>query len=143
MRIDYVLYVLALVCFIAAGSITLYQIAETQLWVVAIAILGFIFLGIGYLQKPVGTITTEPSPEIATSTASTAELVTVAEETVSELTQVKGIGAKRAEQLQKLGIKTISDLANASARDLADKLDVSPKITRRWITNAKELSEKS
>jgi|Deesub1362B_J571_1020462.scaffolds.fasta_scaffold22131_2 predicted flap endonuclease-1-like 5' DNA nuclease len=149
MRIDYILYVIAIVCFIAAASITMFQAAETQLWIVTLAILGFIFLGIGYLQKPAETAIIESTPEIAQA-AATVEKPTIVEKTtvtvetpMSQLTQVKGIGAKRAEQLKDLGINSVEDLANASAKELAAKLKISPKITKRWITNAKELTKKS
>jgi predicted flap endonuclease-1-like 5' DNA nuclease len=67
--------------------------------------------------------------------------VAVPVETASnaELTDVKGIGAKRADQLKALGINTVTDLANADAKDLAAKLKVSPKIVEKCIAGAKEL----
>ncbi|RLG91683.1 hypothetical protein DRO34_03730 [Candidatus Bathyarchaeota archaeon] len=152
MRVDYILYVIAIVCFAAAASITALYTVET-LWIVTLAVLGFIFLGLGYIQKPAETIVqktvapTSPQPApTATQTPKVLEApkkAAVTEEMVSELTQVKGIGAKRAEQLERLGIKTIKDLAEASAEELAAKLEISPKITGKWITNAKELAEKS
>jgi replicative superfamily II helicase len=141
MRADYILYFLAVVCFIASASITVFRTTETQLWIVTLAILGFIFLGIGYLRKPT---TRKPSEETAIPTTLMVEKpVIVTEEAISELTQVRGIGVKRAGQLQKLGIKTIKDLANASTKDLAGKLEISPKVVRKWITNAKKLTKKS
>ena len=152
MRVDYILYVIAIVCFAAAASITALYTVET-LWIVTLAVLGFIFLGLGYIQKPAETIVqktvapTSPQPApVATQTPKVLEApkkAAVTEEMVSELTKVKGIGAKRAEQLERLGIKTIKDLAEASAEELAAKLEISPKITGKWITNAKELAEKS
>ncbi len=60
----------------------------------------------------------------------------------NELTQVNGIGEKRAAQLNAIGIKTVMDLANASAQDIAEKLKVSPKISAKWITNAGKLYKK-
>jgi predicted flap endonuclease-1-like 5' DNA nuclease len=56
-----------------------------------------------------------------------------------ELTQVKGIGEKRAIQLNTLGIKTVNDLANESAANISKKLKISPKITRKWKASAKKL----
>jgi predicted flap endonuclease-1-like 5' DNA nuclease len=61
----------------------------------------------------------------------------------SELLTVKGINAKRAEQLNTLGIHRLGDLAKASAEDLAKQLTVSPRITRMWIGSAKKLSKQS
>jgi predicted flap endonuclease-1-like 5' DNA nuclease len=58
------------------------------------------------------------------------------------LTDVKGIGEKRASQLRALGILSVNDLSKASAKDLAAKLEISPKITDKWIQNAKEIGQK-
>ena len=58
-----------------------------------------------------------------------------------EFTQIRGISEKRAEQLKANGINTIEELANASAVDLAAKLNVSPKIVKMWIGSAKKLSK--
>jgi predicted flap endonuclease-1-like 5' DNA nuclease len=56
-----------------------------------------------------------------------------------QLTQVKGIGEKRATQLKALGINSVDELAKTSAEDVAKKLEISPKIVRKWIAGAKEL----
>ena len=61
----------------------------------------------------------------------------------SRLTKVKGIGEKRSTQLKTLGINSIEDLAKASPKDLAAKLNISPKITRKWVENAKEIAPKA
>ena len=58
-----------------------------------------------------------------------------------DLTQVKGIGEKRATQLKALGINSVDDLAKASAKTLAAKLKISPKIASKWIESAKELKK--
>ncbi len=58
--------------------------------------------------------------------------------TQSELVTLKGINAKRAAQLNAVGISNLEDLAKASADDLAKALAVSPKITRMWIGSAKK-----
>jgi predicted flap endonuclease-1-like 5' DNA nuclease len=55
------------------------------------------------------------------------------------LTQVSGIGEKRATQLKEIGIILVDDLAGASAEDLASKLKVSAKVTAKWVTNAQEI----
>jgi predicted flap endonuclease-1-like 5' DNA nuclease len=56
-----------------------------------------------------------------------------------ELTQVKGIGEKRAPQLKAIRISSVNDLAKASAEDIAKKLRISSKITKKWIDSAKAL----
>jgi predicted flap endonuclease-1-like 5' DNA nuclease len=52
--------------------------------------------------------------------------------------KIRGISAKRAEQLKANGINTIEELANADAAVLAEKLGVSPKIVKMWIGCAKK-----
>ena len=59
----------------------------------------------------------------------------------SELMEIKGIGEKRAAQLKALGISSIDDLAKVSAEDLAKDLQISPKITGKWVAGAKELGK--
>jgi predicted flap endonuclease-1-like 5' DNA nuclease len=56
-----------------------------------------------------------------------------------ELTQVKGIGEKRAAQLKTNGVNSIEDLAKSDAADLAAKLKISAKMVEKWIAGAKML----
>ncbi len=72
-----------------------------------------------------------PTPAVAETPAPVA----------SELLSIKGINEKRAAQLKAAGINGISDLANASADDLAKKLTISPSIARMWIGSAKKLQK--
>lgn len=60
-----------------------------------------------------------------------------------EITEVSGIGPKRAEQLRSLGINTAHDLASASPESLAAKTGISPKITEQWIEQAKKLMKQA
>ena len=55
------------------------------------------------------------------------------------LTRVKGIGEKRVAQLKALGINSLDELAKASADEIAKNLQISPKITRKWVAAAEEL----
>ncbi|MDH5793809.1 MAG: helix-hairpin-helix domain-containing protein [Candidatus Bathyarchaeota archaeon] len=156
MRSDYALYTVAIIFFILTGIVLAYQIELKELWVVTTAILGLLFIGLGYTQKPkpqairVEAPPQVPAPEMPTPSPVTEVMKEEKVETVVEvapqkmkLTKVKGIGEKRAEQLKALGISSVEDLAKASAEDLAEKLKISPKITGRWIENAKKLLEKS
>jgi predicted flap endonuclease-1-like 5' DNA nuclease len=59
----------------------------------------------------------------------------------SAFSQIRGISEKRAEQLKSVGINNLQDLANASATELAEKLNVSPKIVKMWVGSAKKLSK--
>jgi predicted flap endonuclease-1-like 5' DNA nuclease len=158
MRSDYALYLVAIIFFIITGmSLAL----EENLWVVTTAILGLLFIGLGYTQRPrpqakaiqaspppapAPTVTAPaPSPAVEVVTEEKPAIIVETKPTPSmmELTQVKGIGEKRKEQLKALNISSVEDLAKASAEDLASKLKISPKITGKWIENAKQLLEKS
>jgi predicted flap endonuclease-1-like 5' DNA nuclease len=159
MRSDYALYAVAVILFALTITVVVLTMEMRELWAVTTAVLGLLFLGLGYMQRPrpqemMLKTTIEPAAPISTpppaTLATPATAVTVEERAesivetapqVSELTKVKGIGEKRAGQLNALGIHSIGDLANASAKDLAGKLDISPKITSKWIEGAKQLAE--
>ena len=54
-----------------------------------------------------------------------------------ELTEIKGIGPRRAKELKAVGVNGISDLAGASAKKLSQETGISEKIISRWIAEAK------
>ena len=155
MRSDYALYVIAIVFFILTGVVVAYSV-EQQLWLVTTAVLGLVFIGLGYTQRPKQMTSTEAAPTLTSPPPPPPVPTNVKEEPKKEqveqiaepqtlpsgLTQVKGIKEKRAQQLKAIGINSIEDLANASAHDVAAKLQISPKITGRWIETAKELAKK-
>jgi predicted flap endonuclease-1-like 5' DNA nuclease len=58
-----------------------------------------------------------------------------------ELTQIKGIGEKRATELKNLRINTANDLAKASVKTVARQLKISPKTVKKRIQNANKLSK--
>jgi len=153
MRSDYALYVVAIIFFAITLMSFALELAEfdRNLWIVTTAILGLLFIGVGYSQRPksqttvIETPLTAPAPSPAVTevvTEEKKETVVEAAPTIVNLTEVKGIGEKRAEQLKTLGISNIEELAKTSAKDLAAKLKISPKITEKWIENAKKLAEK-
>ncbi len=155
MRSDFALYVIAIVFFILTGVVVAYSV-EQQLWIVTTAVLGLVFIGLGYTQRPKQMVSTETAPTLTSPPPPPSVSTSVKEEPKKEqvekttepqmlpsgLTQVKGIKEKRAQQLKAIGINSIEDLANASTDDIAAKLQVSPKITGRWIETAKELAKK-
>ncbi|MGQ9506975.1 MAG: helix-hairpin-helix domain-containing protein [Candidatus Bathycorpusculaceae bacterium] len=153
MRSDYALYTVAIIFFIITGIVLVYQVEFKELWVVTTAVLGFLFLGLGYSQRTKPQVkTAEPTLTPAPAPQPTATEVMVEEKPVTpaevapptlELTQVKGIKEKRAGQLKAIGINSVEDLAKASAEDLAAKLKISPKIVERWIEDAQRLLKKS
>jgi len=88
--------------------------------------------------KPVLTAP-EPSPQLSAPAETPALEAAVVPIAMSHLTAIRGINAKRAEQLNANGINTIEDLANASPEYLAEKLMVSPRIVKMWVGSAKKL----
>ena len=145
MRSDYALYTVAIIFFVLTGIVLAYQVELKELWTVTTAVLGLLFIGLAYSQRPkITRIESLPTPApTIPPTITKEETATEAAPTVAPLTEVKGIGEKRAEQLKGLDINTIEDLAKASAKGLASKLKISPKITAKWIGNAETLAEKS
>ena len=167
MRSDYVSYVVAIIFFILTAAAT-YAVIH-PLWIVTTAVIGLAFIGLGYSQRPkqatppVTPTVPSPSPpqqqqqqetpvmptsppqptmiEVVKHDEAT-PIVQAPQPLASVLTKVKGIGEKRAAQLKAIGITSIEGLATASAKDLATKLDISPKITTKWIENAKEIGQK-
>jgi len=139
-----------------------------SLWVVTTVVLGLLSIGLGYSQRPkteaqacqtTVTTTQEAMPETqpaatvealkeekpaapakAATAKKTAKTAAPAAPTLA-LTQVKGIGEKRATQLKALGINSADELTKASAKTIAKKLKISPKIAKKWIDSAKELVE--
>jgi len=164
MRSDYILYAVAIIFFVITGISFVVGLSdlERNVSVVATAMLGILFAGLGFILRPKPTTTTittttppppPPSPEpqkTAPTEVVTEEKIEAVPETVVEatpptmtITKVKGIGEKRAKQLSDLGINSVEDLSKASAKELASKLKISPKITGKWIANAKELTKES
>jgi predicted flap endonuclease-1-like 5' DNA nuclease len=155
MRSDYALYVAALIFFaITVISFEVLTELERNLSVVATVILGFLFIGVGYTQRPrapLQTVQVPPPPPSMPKTVEapiqqkteTIEAPLAKMETKIELTAVKGIKEKRADQLKAVGINSVEELASASAEDLAKKLSISSWFTEKWISNAKELVGKS
>jgi predicted flap endonuclease-1-like 5' DNA nuclease len=169
MRLDYILYAVAILFFIVTLASLVYPLAQRNVWTVSTAVLGLVFVGFGYTQRPKTTTVplptgaSEPSLSPSQSQQQQQAVVTPAppEPIVAEpvkpvetepveqsqpaenmLTKVRGIGEKRATQLKTIGISSIEDLAKASPKDLATRLNVSPKITRKWVENAKEIGQK-
>ena len=165
MRSDYMLYAVAIIFFILTGVVAAYYV-EQQLWIVTTAILALVFIGLGYSQRPRPTTPTTPittTPPVAITPtivppppappAQPATTEVVKEEKIEPiaeaapprpgLMEIKGIKEKRAAQLKALGINTLEDLAKASAKDLGTKLQISLKITGKWIESAKQIVEKS
>ena len=56
----------------------------------------------------------------------------------AKLTDIKGIGAKTAEQLESAGINTILDLANSDPTKLSKHLQISEKRLSKWIDEAEK-----
>jgi len=61
------------------------------------------------------------------------------EAVISELTQVKGIGQRRAQQLVNIGINSVEKLSKMKQNELSKKLKISEKTAARWISDAKRI----
>lgn len=149
MRSDYLLYITAIVFFILAAVGYLAMEPQINMVITAVlVILGIISAGAGYLVRP-EEMTLAPPPPPPSAPKSAPELSAppstfppkITATPHIEITEVKGIGPKRAEQLRALGIYTAQDLAKTRATTLAAKTDLSPKITSKWVTEAKRLIE--
>lgn len=57
----------------------------------------------------------------------------------TDLRTLDGIGSSYAERLESAGIGTVSELATADPEDLADRIDVSSKLTSDWVDQARDL----
>ena len=58
-----------------------------------------------------------------------------------ELTEIKGIGHRRARELKAAGVRTVSDLAKRSAKNLSEKTGIPIKTISKWIVQANEMIE--
>jgi predicted flap endonuclease-1-like 5' DNA nuclease len=168
MRLDYTLYVLAAFLFVVTAVALVAQLEQTEksLWVVSTVVLGLLSIGLGYYQRPKtpaqACAPAVPIPQTATPETRSAVTLEASKEekaeapmekpavkevptivtpvtAAMELTQVKGIGEKRAVQLKALGIDSVEKLAGASAKTIAENLKISPKIVDKWVAGAKEL----
>jgi predicted flap endonuclease-1-like 5' DNA nuclease len=151
MRSDYTLYVVAIICFILAAVVFAgsadyagYLHMETQITMITtavLAIVGIISAGAGYLVRPQEIMPAPPprppAPKPSAYPPTPPPKITTTPPI--EITEVKGIGPKRAEQLRALGINTAQDLAKTTATTLAAKTELSPTITRKWVRAAKRL----
>jgi DNA polymerase/3'-5' exonuclease PolX len=59
---------------------------------------------------------------------------------VDDLTVIKGIGPKKAEQLAAAGIQTFSELASYTAEELSEIASVNEETAAAWIAAAMDLS---
>jgi predicted flap endonuclease-1-like 5' DNA nuclease len=162
MRLDYTLYALAallLIITVLPFVVTIEGVESEarSLWVVTTVVLGLLSIGLGYSQRPkTEAQACQPAAPIPQATMEAPkegkseapmekpvmkEAPTPATSVAArmDITQVKGIGEKRAAQLKAFGINSVNDLSKASAKAIAKKLKVSPKIVNKWINSAKKL----
>ena len=97
---------------------------------------------VSIVESPMAkTPPTEAPPIVIAPPTRPVESATPAGSGMPEFTQIRGINENRAQQLKAVGIETVKDLANASASDLAEKLNISPRIVKMWIGTAKKLTK--
>jgi len=81
MRSDYALYGVAVVLFILTSVVAYVQLEMRELWIVTTAVLGLLFIGLGYSQRPrVHPMSTSSS--IIPATEPTSAIVAVTEPAV-------------------------------------------------------------
>jgi predicted flap endonuclease-1-like 5' DNA nuclease len=144
---------------------------QKSLWVVTTVVLGLMSIGVGYYQRPKAQVqacqpavpisqpTTsqtlpaipvvapvEEKTEAPTESPPVMEVTPAAEVATPvprklRLKRIQGIGEKRVAQLKALGINNLDELAKASADDIAKNLQISPKMTKRWVATAEELTK--
>jgi predicted flap endonuclease-1-like 5' DNA nuclease len=171
LRLDYMLYILAVLLLVITLAPFVFKIeGVTQemriLWATITVVLGILSIGIGYSQRPkTEAQACQPIMKVQTETAaeslSETEMesakekkteapiehnavetaLTIPASAAIELTQIKGIGEKRAMQLKILGINNANDLAKASVKTISQQLKISPKTVKKWIQNANKLSK--
>jgi predicted flap endonuclease-1-like 5' DNA nuclease len=87
MRSDYALYIVAVICFIISGVWVAAYTTVQRLWTVIPIVFGFVFIGLGYTQRPKQTITRQmavaPPPPLVVS-APTPKVTEVVEEKKTE-----------------------------------------------------------
>lgn len=64
-------------------------------------------------------------------------------ENISDLTGIKGIGSKRAVELELSGVKTVSDLAKRSPKHLSEKTGIPIAQISNWIIQANKLTKRT
>ena len=62
---------------------------------------------------------------------------------ISELTQIKGVGKKRALDLELAGVNSISDLAKRSPQHLSEKTGIPITQISKWIIEANKIKNSS
>lgn len=143
LRSDYILYLIGMALLIVAGLV-LFSAESLQAplggrliysaLVFVLALFGATSLIFGYSLRPKTLLQQAKTPLQQAPSIGSASTV----EHNDDLTRVKGIGTRRAAQLKALGINTVADLSASSAEDVAEKLNVSPRRTSRWITEARK-----
>ncbi|MDI6847982.1 MAG: hypothetical protein QMD23_07660, partial [Candidatus Bathyarchaeia archaeon] len=79
MRSDYALYTVAIIFFIITGVVLAYPVEYTELWTVATVVLGLLFIGLGYSQRPKSMVTTIETPLAPTAPTTLTEEKTAME----------------------------------------------------------------
>ncbi|MDR2720134.1 MAG: hypothetical protein LBC03_04975 [Nitrososphaerota archaeon] len=87
------------------------------------------------IEAPVSSATQE---QISPVTTPVNEAPAQVGQAGSPLTNIKGVGEKRAAQLNALGITTAEELSQVSVEDLAKSLKISPKIAAKLVEAAKQ-----
>lgn len=121
---------------------------QTEIYVgviVVIALAAIIYYFASARKREKEAVTEKPMVERARTLVREVEkeeekLVTVPEVAI-DLTELRGIGSKRAEKLKVAGIKNVQDLAESNPGNVAKALGFSEKRSSRLISEAHSLLE--
>ena len=96
------------------------------------------------MTSSAATSTDTSTPEVSADRGKQTGILgggTAGNATEGNLTDINGIGPNYAARLEAAGITSIADLANASAEDIASKMDVigGSSAIEDWITQARDM----
>ena len=112
---------------------------QTEIYVgviVVIALAAIIYYFASARKREKEAVTEKPMVERARTLVREEEKMVTATEVAIDLTELRGIGPKRAEKLKVAGIKDVKDLAESNPGNVAKALGFSEKRSSRLISEA-------
>jgi len=114
-------------------------LVQTEIYVgviVVIALAAIIYYFASARKREKEAVTEKPMVERARTLVREEEKMVTATEVAIDLTELRGIGPKRAEKLKVAGIKDVKDLAESNPGNVAKALGFSEKRSSRLISEA-------
>ena len=117
---------------------------QTEIYVgviVVIALAAIIYYFASARKREKEAVTEKPMVERARTLVREEEKLVTVPEVAIDLTELRGIGPKRAGKLKVAGIKNVQDLAESNPGNVAKALGFSEKRSSRLISEAHSLLE--